>query len=224
MFSLGRVMVTNSDSSISGAEWIPPRLRRQDQICVAQGCERIVVARGCCGAHLKRLQRYGDPNAGGPLRKRTPGPRRSCSFEGCDKPFFGRGVCRGHYAQLKRGQELRELKKRRPNGEGFLNSEGYWMVTIDGRQVFEHRLVMSEILGRDLLREETVHHKNGDRSDNRPENLELWISSQPSGQRVEDLVAWAKEIIASYGDLDLDYLCRRYEGVSLADFKRQLNT
>ena len=44
------------------------------------------------------------------------------------------------------------------------------------------------------------------------------------GQRVEDLVAWAKEIIASYGDLDLDYLCRRYEGMSLADFKRQLNS
>lgn len=42
--------------------------------------------------------------------------------------------------------------------------------------------------------------------------------------RVEDLVAWAKEIIASYGDLDLDYLCRRYEGMSLADFKRQLNS
>ena len=51
---------------------------------------------------------------------------------------------------------------------------------------------MEEMLGRTMLREETVHHKNGKRDDNRPENLELWVSTR-SGQRAADLVAFVVE-------------------------------
>lgn len=62
-----------------------------------------------------------------------------------------------------------------------------------GQWVFEHRVVMEEILGRPLEPEENVHHLNGRRDDNRPSNLELWVSPQPQGQRVADLVAWVVE-------------------------------
>lgn len=57
---------------------------------------------------------------------------------------------------------------------------------------------MEEMIGRSLFSNENVHHKNGVRHDNRPENLELWVKSQPSGQRPEDLVTWAWEIISRY--------------------------
>lgn len=84
-----------------------------------------------------------------------------------------------------------ELKKK------SLTHNGYFRYS---NGIFEHRLVMEKKLGRKLLKGENVHHINGIKTDNRAENLELWVTSQPSGQRPQDLVKWAKEIIDLYDD------------------------
>jgi endogenous inhibitor of DNA gyrase (YacG/DUF329 family) len=85
---------------------------------------------------------------------------------------------------------------------GIINSSGYVRITLPSstERVYEHRYVMEQHLQRPLRDKENVHHINGIRHDNRLENLELWTSSQPSGQRVSELLEWAEDILITYKD------------------------
>jgi hypothetical protein len=133
--------------------------------------------------------------------------RKTCEFPGCGNKHAGKGLCRSHLSQLQRGQPLQ------PIGAAFRfawnDRQGYVHVKAPAGHpnarkngyIFEHVLVMSQLLGRPLLPHEQVHHKNGVKNDNRPENLELWAGHQPKGQRVADLVSWAREILARYGEV-----------------------
>jgi hypothetical protein len=78
----------------------------------------------------------------------------------------------------------------KPIGSRTVTRSGYINVKTEDGWRAEHVLVMEQILGRRLVKGETPHHKNGNRADNRPENLELWLRPQPSGQRVSDLIAY----------------------------------
>lgn len=88
----------------------------------------------------------------------------------------------------------------------YINAQGYAVLTSHydhpnstyRGEVLEHVMIMSKVLGRGLVKGENVHHINGVRDDNRPENLEVWSRSQPSGQRIPDKVQWAKELLSLY--------------------------
>jgi hypothetical protein len=161
--------------------------------CIVEGCVRVRRARGLCGAHHEQ-QRQG-------LELRPVHELRECSFEGCTRKSKVKGICAVHKTEGIRQGLIEPPPKYR-----MVNSEGYALLydplhpnSFQGGWVTEHIVVMSELLGRPLAPGEEVHHLNGQRADNCPENLELWAKSQPKGQRARDLLAWAEEIVARYG-------------------------
>ncbi len=110
------------------------------------------------------------------------------------------------YRKKRKINNLSEDRLTNLPGKGHKRKDGYIIMQLKSpytttkyNTIFEHVLIMSRYLERPLIKGETVHHKNGMRNDNRIENLELWNTSQPPGQRVEDKINWAKEFLHQYG-------------------------
>jgi hypothetical protein len=159
----------------------------QTGTCPREGCNGPIHAGGLCRPHYDGDRRAADT--------------RTCAVEGCEFPPNAGGLCNTHaYRKRRHGFTGGTERWKAPHGTGYVNASGYRMIYIPGRATPtpEHRVVMAQMLGRPLLGDENVHHINGQRADNRPENLELWSHSQPSGQRVEDKLAWAREFLARY--------------------------
>lgn len=149
-----------------------------------------------------------------PIRRVLRGAARpkTCTHRACSEPHYASGLCRLHYHRRYKGRDMdnaRRYAERVPGLSLKGTPQGYVQVwapdhprAMGAGYVFQHRYVMEQHLGRYLVEGESVHHLNGDRSDNRLENLELWSRVQPSGQRVEDKIAFARMILGLYGDDD----------------------
>lgn len=122
---------------------------------------------------------------------------RKCSYVECDRSHYVHGYCKPHSRRAENGTDMNKPFKR-GNGLGELTAQGYIYLTINGVQKMQHRLIVENYLGRLLTDDENIHHKNGNRSDNRLENLEIWSVKQPAGQRIEDKIKYAKEILQQY--------------------------
>lgn len=165
---------------------------RSNEKCSVEGCRYKVRSMGVCRRH------------GNDALTASGKSPRLCSVVGCSLPYIGRGYCSKHLTRIKRhGDPM--IETRAAVGSRIVDGSGYIRLHRPNHpnrsksgHVQEHILIMSEHIGRPLRPKETVHHRNGIKTDNRIENLELWASNHPGGQRISDLAEFAGKFANEY--------------------------
>lgn len=171
--------------------------RAAEGACEVEGCDEIAYRTILfCGTH------YVTPAKATGKRPSSRRPRydvATCPGEGCSATLRRVTFCSRHFQRAKRRGEPGPVERlKAAPGSSWVDAHGYVYRSVNGERVADHRHVMEQHLGRPLANDESVQHRNGVRTANRIENLELWTRSQPSGQRVENQVEWAEQILRRY--------------------------
>lgn len=153
-----------------------------------------------CAKHYQRAryQSRESPNSQGRTARGDSKKRAlTCKVAGCESAYYAKGFCGKHY-QIDRRRPGETHNLVAPKGSGWATKDGYRKLRHGGRVRFQHHVVMEQHMGRPLHPDETVHHRNGVRDDNRIENLELRVKAHGKGILPHDAVAWAREILERY--------------------------
>lgn len=147
--------------------------------CLIAGCDNKIHARLLCNAHYRKDIR---------LRNMKP------CFCGCGELTAYRFIS-GHKTRLLTPEE-QSRRASFQTGDAFRGTgtrDSY--VKRKGRH--EHRLVMENILGRRLTSDEIVHHKDHDKKNNHPDNLQLMTRSEHIAEHRDYLVLKLREYNAA---------------------------
>lgn len=148
-----------------------PRVGRS---CEVAGCERPLRGARFCVMHEARLRKHGDPGSAERIKRL---PHQSCVVDGCENHAVSLGMCALHYHRARAGKPPE--RERRLRGTGGIDKTGYkYLVWGPGRRrKFEHRIVWEAANG-PIPDGHVIHHINGNKLDNRLENLQLMTRSE----------------------------------------------
>jgi hypothetical protein len=153
--------------------------RVANPICSLVGCNDALKSRGYCSRHLDQFYTYGRIIS----IERIYDPTKKCSVEGCNRNHRSNGFCSGHHNQYRRhGTIVRVNLDQWGKGEivkgryMFLKKPEH--INADARgYVKKSNIVWETHTGHVVTPPELIHHKNGDKKDDRFENLELFASN-----------------------------------------------
>jgi hypothetical protein len=152
-------------------------VEHQRRVCLRDGCPNTFQPNGAnhkfCSLECKR----GTAICEGCGKEFVPNKHVAARFH--SKECFYNTTCPvGTVINDPSGYRLIKTPPETPGVKLASMGRSHWM--------WEHRYVMQQKLGRALLKTEKVHHINGRKDDNRPENLELWKKTHPAGVRAKD--------------------------------------
>lgn len=156
----------------------PPYLNKGNE-CSIEGCKNKSLCKTYCAKHYSRFFKTGDPLTTPTGKER--GKRSVCCIPDCGGIVEGWHYCHKHYRKWRKYGD--PLKVNHPNqGKHRYTKEGYvliylpsWPTAKKDGYVLEHRMVIEKKIGRSLTKNEIIHHKDGVRSNNKEDNLELLI-------------------------------------------------